>query len=63
MNTKERDKRQNEKNSHWLPDHEIEALANCFLPSIREYFETPEGQEEYAVWQQEQKEGQLTEGA
>ena len=26
-----------------IPDHEIEALARCLLPSIRDYFESAEG--------------------
>ena len=46
----------NGKDAFWLPDHEIEALAKYFLPSIKEYFDTPEGQEEFAAWQQEQEE-------
>ena len=44
-----------DKKSSWLPDHKLETLANCFLPAIREYFETPEGREAFATFQQEQE--------
>ena len=37
-----------------IPDHEIEALARCFLPAIREYFESEEGQKAFEKWQNEQ---------
>ena len=40
-----------DKNSPWLPDHEIEALARCFLPAMREYFESEEGKKEFEEWQ------------
>ena len=32
----------------------IEALARCLLPSIRSYYESEEGQREYAQWQAKQ---------
>ena len=41
----------NDKNEQQLPDHEIETLARCFLPAIREYFESEEGQKEFKEWQ------------
>ena len=56
MNTKDRDKNFSDKDSFWLPDHKIEALADCFLPAIKEYFETPEGREAFTAWQQENME-------
>ena len=39
--------------SYWcaVPRHEIEALARCLLPDIRAYFESEEGQREYAAWE------------
>jgi hypothetical protein len=49
-------KNSGDKNRFWLPDYKLETLANCFLPSIREYYETPEGQEAFVAWQQEQEE-------
>ncbi len=33
-----------------IPDEVIESLARCILPSIRAYFESEEGQKEYAEW-------------
>ena len=37
-----------------LPKHELEILARHFLPQIQAFFESKEGREEYAAWQQEQ---------
>ena len=45
-----------DKTTFWLPEYKMETLANSFLPAIREYFETPEGQETFNAWQAEQKE-------
>ena len=48
-----------------IPDTALEALARCLLPAIRSYFESDEGQREFAKWkvgeelQQEQKQPQL----
>ena len=44
-----------DKTTFWLPEYKMETLANSFLPAIREYFETPEGQETYEAWQQEEE--------
>ena len=38
-----------------IPDHEIEALARCFLPDIIAYFESEEGKAEFAAWKAEQE--------
>ena len=38
-----------------IPDHEIEALASCFLPDIIAYFESEEGKAEFAAWKAEQE--------
>ena len=37
-----------------LPKHELEILARHFLPQIQAFFQSEEGREEYAAWQQEQ---------
>ncbi|MDR1629427.1 MAG: hypothetical protein LBS36_04335 [Oscillospiraceae bacterium] len=37
------------------PKHEIEAFARVILPAIREYFESEEGQKEFAEWKQKQE--------
>ena len=33
-----------------IPRHEIEALARCLLPTMRAFFESEEGQKEFAEW-------------
>ena len=47
-------KNQEDKNAFWLPEYKMETFANSFLPAIREYFKTPEGQEAFAAWEAEQ---------
>ena len=38
-----------------IPDDALEALARCLFPAIRSYFESEEGQREFAEWQQAQQ--------
>ena len=38
-----------------VPDEAMESLARCILPSIRAYFESDEGQREYAEWKAEKE--------
>lgn len=33
-----------------IPLHEVEALARILLPEIQKFFESEEGQREYAEW-------------
>jgi hypothetical protein len=33
-----------------IPQHEIDALARCFLPAIQRFFESEEGQREFDEW-------------
>ena len=33
-----------------VPDYVIESLARCALPLIRAYYESDEGQREFAAW-------------
>ena len=33
-----------------IPYHEIEALARVLLPEIQAFFNSEEGQKEFAVW-------------
>ena len=44
------------KNKSGIPQHEIEALARCLLPDIQRFFESEEGQKEFAKWKKEQAE-------
>ncbi len=38
-----------------IPRHEIEALARALLPTMQTYFESEEGQREFAEWQKRQQ--------
>jgi hypothetical protein len=35
----------------WLPDREVKALARCFLPAIKQFYETEEGRNAFAEWE------------
>lgn len=35
-----------------IPQQEIESLARLILPKIRQFFESEEGQREFAEWKQ-----------
>ena len=39
-----------------IPQHEIEKLARCFLPDILAFYESEEGQQEFAAWKAQRKE-------
>ena len=39
-----------------IPYHEAEALARVLLPEIQAFFESEEGQREYAEWKAQNKE-------
>lgn len=39
-----------------IPKHELEALAETLYPAIVEFFESEQGQAEFKVWQEQQKE-------
>jgi len=38
-----------------IPYHEMEALARVLLPEIQAFFESEEGQREYAEWKAQQR--------
>lgn len=38
-----------------IPQHEIESLARCLLPKIRAFFESEEGQREFAEWKKQKE--------
>ena len=47
-------------NVRCIPQHQIEAIARCILPDILAFYESEEGQREFAEWQeQHQKETNL----
>lgn len=37
------------------PKHEVEAFARCILPAIQAYFESEDGQREFAQWKARQQ--------
>jgi len=41
----------------------IERIARCLLPDIQAYYESEEGQRDYAEWQKQQEEAQAKEKA
>ena len=41
-----------------IPYHEAEALACVLLPEIQAFFESEDGQREYAEWKAKQQTGQ-----
>ena len=47
------------KNTTGIPDFEIDSLARALLTAIQAYFETEEGQREFAAWQAERRQSQL----
>lgn len=39
-----------------IPQYQIEAIARCIMPDILAFYESKEGQQEFAKWK-EQREG------
>lgn len=39
-----------DKSKSKIPQHEIDAFARCLLPEIQKFFESKEGQREFAEW-------------
>ena len=37
-------------NNSGIPDHEIEKIARCLLPELQAFYESEEGQKEFAEW-------------
>ena len=37
-------------NNSGIPQHEIEKIARCILPDILAFYESEEGQREFAEW-------------
>ena len=40
-------------NNTTIPQHQIEAIARCILPDILTFYESAEGQKEFAEWQEQ----------
>ena len=37
-----------------IPQHQIEAIARCIMPDILTFYESEEGQREFAKWKAQQ---------
>lgn len=49
-------------NNSDIPQHQIEAIARCIMPDILAFYESEEGQREFAEWKkQREAEGQEAE--
>ena len=44
-----------------IPLHEVEALARVLLPEIQKFFESEEGQREFAEWKAQRDTGTIAE--
>ena len=42
-----------------IPVHEVDALARVLLPEIQAFFESEEGQREFAEWKAQQEQDKL----
>ena len=42
-------------NNSDIPQHQIEAIACCIMPDILAYYESEEGQREFAEWKKQRE--------
>ena len=40
-------------NNSGIPQHEVEKIASCILPDILAFYESEEGQREFAEWKRQ----------
>ena len=45
-----------------IPRHVLESFARCLLPDIQAFYESEEGQREFAEWKKQQQEQQKQKG-
>jgi len=45
-----------------IPQYAIETVARCLLPDIIAYYESEEGQREFAEWRRQQEDNKDTNG-
>ena len=48
-------KRKKPINNTDIPQHKIEAIARCILPDILAFYESKEGQREFAEWKKQRE--------
>lgn len=46
-------------NNTTIPQHQIEAIARCILPDILVFYESEEGQREFAEWKAKQEKADI----
>ena len=49
-------------NNSDIPQYAIETVARCLLPDIIAYYESEEGQREFAEWKRQQKDNKDANG-
>ncbi len=49
-------------NNSDLPDYTIEAIARCIYPDIIAFYESEEGQREFAEWKRQQEQAKAKDG-
>ena len=42
-------------NNSDIPQHQIEAIAGCIMPDILAFYESEEGQREFAEWKKQRE--------
>ena len=42
-------------NNSDIPQHQIEAIARCIMPDIHAFYESEEGQREFAEWKKQRE--------
>ena len=42
-------------NNSDIPQHQIEAIARCLMPDILAFYESEEGQREFAEWKKQRE--------
>ena len=48
-------RRKNLINNTDIPQHQIEAIARCIMPDILAFYESEEGQREFAEWKKQRE--------
>lgn len=49
-------------NNSDFPDYAIEAIARCIYPDIIAFYESEEGQREFAEWKRQQEQAKAKDG-
>ena len=55
MCIRDRGRRKKLINNSDIPQHQIEAIARCIMPDILAFYESEEGQREFAEWKKQRE--------